>query len=174
MHLHSCQDSGDEAQCLRDSVQLMLDTDGDVRGTVASIAREIEDFAVDSTFISHFMPHSFSAELYKSQSDSLSAHTQSTRSQESSSNTYSNSTTTPIPALRFSAVLQIQTTSMRTSFSAVQNFTNLLFLMVDESPPQQRSHEPLVLLYRSISTTLVTSAKYSTYSHTNKPKLTTK
>lgn len=61
MHLHSCQDPGDEAQYLRDSVQLMLDTDGDVRGTVASIAREIDDFAVDGTFVPLLL-HVFGAE----------------------------------------------------------------------------------------------------------------
>lgn len=93
-----------------------------------------------------------------------------THSQESNNNTCSNSITTPILTLRFTAMPII----IPTFFSAAQNSTGLLSLMDDELSPQQHSHELLVLLYRSTLTTLVTLVKFSTHSRTNNPKLTTK
>jgi hypothetical protein len=37
----------EETACLRASVELMLESDGDIRGTVASLAREIDEFTAD-------------------------------------------------------------------------------------------------------------------------------
>ena len=50
MSLSNPRDEDDEDEytaCLRNTVQSILATDGDVRGTVASLAREIEEFAED-------------------------------------------------------------------------------------------------------------------------------
>lgn len=174
MHLHSCRDLGDEAQCLCDSVQLMLDTDGNICGTVASLAREIEDFAVDGVLISLFLSHIINTEPYKLRSSSLYVHIQLRHSQESNNKIYLNSTTTFVLTLRFLAMPQIQATSMQTSYLAVQSLISLSFLMADALLPQQHLHEHQVLLYRLMSTKSIMLAKFSIYSHTSNLKLMTK
>jgi hypothetical protein len=136
MHLRSSQDLGNEAQCLRDAVQLMLDTDGDIRGTVASLAREIEDSTIDGMLISRCLACLRNTEPYKSQRGSPLVHMQLGRSQESNNFICSNFTTTAIPTLRFLIDLQIRATSTQTFYLAVQSFTSPLSSMVDVSPPQ--------------------------------------
>ena len=37
----------EETACLHASVELMLESDGDIRSTVASLAREIDEFTAD-------------------------------------------------------------------------------------------------------------------------------
>jgi hypothetical protein len=40
-------EDNEETACLRASVELMLESDGNIRGTVASLAQEIDEFTAD-------------------------------------------------------------------------------------------------------------------------------
>ena len=65
IHLNSNEDASEENEHISNSVQLILDTDGDICGTVALLACEIEDQVVDGTQI--YKAHQISANLGSSQ-----------------------------------------------------------------------------------------------------------